>query len=96
VAYVKAVRAFLDAFAMGTDKEAIIDILIKHTPVKDRQVYYTMMPSSFEPNGRVNVDYLRAEQALYAREGLLTDPVDVDTLVDHQYVEYAVARLGER
>jgi hypothetical protein len=55
-----------------------------------------MMPSSFEPNGRVNVDYLRAEQALYAREGLLTDPVDVDTLVDHQYVEYAVARLGER
>jgi ABC-type nitrate/sulfonate/bicarbonate transport system substrate-binding protein len=96
VAYVKAVRAFLDAFAMGTDKEAIVDILIKHTPVKDRQVYYTMMPSSFEPNGRVNVDYLRAEQALYAREGLLTDPVDVDTLVDHQYVEYAVARLGER
>jgi NitT/TauT family transport system substrate-binding protein len=77
-------------------KEAIIDVLIKHSAVKDRAVYQMMVPTGFERNGRVNVEYLRAEQEIYAREGLLTDPVDVAALVDHQYVDYAVARLGRQ
>ena len=71
-------------------------VLIKHTAVKDRAVYLTTDPSGFEPNGRVNVEYLRGDQELYAREGLLTDPIDVATLVDLQYADYAVARLGRR
>jgi NitT/TauT family transport system substrate-binding protein len=96
VAYLKGVRAYLDAFTSGVDKEAVIDILLKHSTVKDRAVYYTMPPVGFDPNGRINGDYLRAEQELYAREGLLTDPANVDTLVDPQYADYAVARLGAR
>ena len=96
VAYLKGLRAYQDAFDSGTDKEAMIDILIKHSPVKDRAVYYTMVPAGFELNGRINVDFLRAEQEIYGRAGLLTDPVDVTTLVDHQYADYAVARLGRR
>lgn len=96
VAYLRGLRAYQDAFDTGVDKEAIIDILIQHSPVKDRTVYYTMVPAGFERNGRINVDFLRAEQEIYAREGLLTDPVDVATLVDHQYVDDAVARLGRQ
>jgi NitT/TauT family transport system substrate-binding protein len=96
VAYLQGLRDYLDAFDLGIDQEEIVDILIKHTAVKDRAIYLTTQPSGFEPNGRVNVEYLRAEQELYAREGLLTDPVDVAALVDLQYADYAVARLGRR
>jgi NitT/TauT family transport system substrate-binding protein len=96
IAYLKGTRAYLDAFTAGTDKEAVIDILLKHSTVKDRALYYTMPPVGFDPNGRINVEYIRAEQELYAREGLLTDSANVDTLVDPQYADYAVARLGAR
>ena len=96
LAYLKGLRDYVDAFSSGARRDEVIDILIKHTPVKDRALYATMLPVGFEPNGRVNVDYLRGEQELYRREGLLTDPIDVATMVDHQYVDYAVSRLGRR
>jgi ABC-type nitrate/sulfonate/bicarbonate transport system substrate-binding protein len=96
VAYLRGVRDYVDAFNTGTGQDEIVDILIKHTPIKDRAVYATMAPAGFEPNGRINVEFLRAEQDLYAREGLLTDPMDLAALVDHQYVDYAAARLGRR
>jgi hypothetical protein len=84
------------AIDMGVEKEAIIDILNKHSAVKDRALYYTMVPTGFERNGRLDVEYLRAEQEIYAREGRLTDPVDVATLADHQHVDDAAARLGRQ
>jgi ABC-type nitrate/sulfonate/bicarbonate transport system substrate-binding protein len=96
VAYLRGVRDYIDAFGSGTGREEIIDILIKRTPIKDRTVYASMPSAGFDPNGRINVDFLRAEQELYAREGLLTDFADPATLVDHQYVDYAAARLGRR
>ena len=55
-----------------------------------------MKPAGFEPNCRVNVDYLRAEQELYLREGIMTETVDIPSLVDNQYADYAVERLGRR
>jgi len=96
LAYLKGLRDYVDAFDGGAGQDEIVDILIKHTPVKDRAVYATMRPAGFEPNGRVNVDYLIAEQDLYVREGMMTETVDIPSLVDHSYADYAVERLGRR
>jgi NitT/TauT family transport system substrate-binding protein len=96
VAYLKGVRDYVDAFSTGPGQDEIVDILIKSTPVKDRAVYATMKPSGFEVNGRINVEYLIAEQELYLREGMMTETVDIPSLVDHQYTDYAVERLGHR
>jgi NitT/TauT family transport system substrate-binding protein len=96
VAYLRGLRDYIDAFDHGIGKDEMVDLLIKHTPVKNRALYATMQPVGFDPNGLINVDYLRVEQDIYAREGLLTDPADVSALVDLQYVEYATARLGRR
>jgi NitT/TauT family transport system substrate-binding protein len=96
LAYLKGLRDYVDAFDSGVGQDEIVDILIKSTPIKDRAVYATMKPAGFEPNGRVNVDYLRADQELYVREGMMTETVDIPSLVDHQYVDYAVERLGRR
>jgi NitT/TauT family transport system substrate-binding protein len=96
VAYLRGVRDYIEAFDNGRGKEEVTEILIKSTPIKDRALYDTMGSVGFEPNGRVNIDYLRSEGDLYVREGLLTYPVDAATFVDHQYVDYAVGRLGRR
>jgi NitT/TauT family transport system substrate-binding protein len=96
LAYLKGLRDYVDAFDGGAGQDEIVDILIKHTPVKDRAVYATMKPAGFEPNGRVNVDYLIAEQDLYVREGMMTETVDIPSLIDHSYADYAVERLGRR
>lgn len=96
LAYLRGVRDYVDAFSTGLGQDEIVDILIKSTPVKDRAVYATMNPSGFEVNGRINVEYLIAEQELYLREGMMTEPVDIQSLVDHQYADYAVERLGRR
>ncbi|HEY7066243.1 MAG TPA: ABC transporter substrate-binding protein [Chloroflexota bacterium] len=96
VAYLKGVRDYRDAFDRGADKEAIIDVLVKRTPVKDRALYATMSPVGLDPNGQLAIAYLASEQELYAREGLLTSLIDVASLVDSQYADYAVAQLGRR
>src|SRR5205823_5970825 len=72
VAYLHGVRDYLDAFETGRGQDEVIDILIKSTPIKDRALYATMRSVGLEPNGRVNVEYLRSEADLYVREGLLT------------------------
>ena len=96
LAYLKGMRDYIDAFSSGVGQDEIIDILINHTSVKDRAVYATMKPAGFEPNGRVNVDYLISEQELYLREGMMTEAVDIPSLVDNSYADYAVERLGRR
>jgi NitT/TauT family transport system substrate-binding protein len=96
LAYLEGVWDYVDAFSSGVGQDEIVDILIKSTPIKDRAVYATMKPAGFEPNGRVNVDYLRAEQELYLREGMMAEAVDIPSLVDNQYADSAVERLGRR
>ena len=96
VAYLQGLRDYLDAVSTGLHQGEIVDILIKYTAVKDRTAYATMKPTGFDANGRINVPYLISEQDLYLRVGLMTEAVDVPSLVDHQYVDYAVERLGRR
>jgi NitT/TauT family transport system substrate-binding protein len=74
----------------------VIAALAKNTPVKDPALYLKMAPVGFDPNGRVNVQALQADQDLSIRLGLHRDQVDMSKVVDNQYVDYAAARLGRR
>ena len=96
VGYLRGVRAYLDAFDRGIERDAVIAALAKNTPVKDPGLYLKMAPVGFDPNGRVNIQSIDADQEMSLTLGLHKDKVDLSKVVDNQYVDYAAERLGRR
>ena len=47
-----------------------------------------------DPNGRVTVERLAADQDYFLTHGYQQQRVDMSVLVDHQYVDYAAQVLG--
>jgi len=94
VGYLRGIRAFEDARRKGVDRDAVIEIMMKYTAVKDRALYDEMVWPSFEVNGRVSAASLSAEQAYYQQLGMVPQPVAMDRVIDEQYVRAAVDKLG--
>jgi NitT/TauT family transport system substrate-binding protein len=94
VAYLRGLRDFVDAFSRGRDRAVVVQALIHHTPVKDPAAYDRMIPTGFNPDGYMNVESMAADQEWFVAQGRLPQRADLATVVDHQYVEYTLARLG--
>lgn len=96
LAYIKAARYYNDAFVKGDPdrKREVVQILIRNTPVKDPALYDRMVMPGIDPNGRVNVDALAAQQNWFLSKGSQKSRVDLRTVVDHQYVDWAIQQLG--
>jgi len=96
VAALKAVRLYNDAFFKHDPqvREELIQIFIKHTPVKDRGLYDRMVFQGFDPDGRINRESVERDMQYYLATGQLQAPVDLDRLIDLRFADYAVAVLG--
>jgi len=95
-AYLQGTRAYLDAVTKGADRDGINAILAKHTAVKDLALLAKIAPTGFDPNGRMEIKSLEADQDWFLKLGLQQSRADLGTVMDYQYVDYAVARLGKR
>ena len=97
-AYVKAVRVYNDALRDGRLAGAagayVVDILVKKTNVKDRNVLEHMVPHGSNPAGAVNADSLRADYRFYKSQGMIPKDIDPDSIVDSSFAAAANARLG--
>lgn len=93
-AHVRGARDYLDARAGGANREEIIGILLKHTALKDRPLYDTMPWSGFDPDGRVNVEAIAAAQSWFTEHAYVPRPIDLQTVIDQRFSEYAAAQLG--
>ena len=98
-AYLRAVRDYMDALRdgrlVGPAADAVIDILIARTPLKDRAVYHDMTAFVIDPNGAVNTASLRDDLRFYRARGLVADPAITATqLVDPSFAAAAVRTLG--
>lgn len=96
VAYLRATRAYIAAVVDGTDRDVINAILAKHTAVKDPALYAKMAPTGFDPDGRLEMKSLEADQDWFMKLGLQKERTDLSKIVDYEYVDYAVSRLGKR
>jgi len=96
VAYLKGNRAYLDAVTKGTDRDDINAILARHTAVKDLSLLAKIAPTGFDPNGRLELKSLEADQDWFLKLGLQQARADLGKVIDYRYVDYAVARLGNR
>jgi NitT/TauT family transport system substrate-binding protein len=95
IAYIRGVRAYNDAFGPKRQgRDEAVQILVKHTPIKDTADYERMRPAGLDPDGKVNLDSMRQDLAYYERAGLVSVPVDLAKVVDTSFQEYAVQRLG--
>lgn len=94
-AYVRGIRDYVNAFYKNIGKAEIISILTKATDITDPALFDKMNIIGVDPDGRVNVQSISADHDWYFAKGLMPQKVDVTKVVDHQYVEYAVERLGK-
>lgn len=89
-AYLRGARAYHDAVEHGIDREKVLSLF---TDPKD--------PSGTEhnlvgvnPDGFINAEALQDEISWLRREGFLTQPIPLEQIVVHSYVEDALADLG--
>ncbi|MFL6798547.1 MAG: ABC transporter substrate-binding protein [Xanthobacteraceae bacterium] len=98
-AYLRGVRLYNDALKEGRlngpRADEVIDILVKHTAIKDRGIFRRMVPSYCNPNGEVNAASLARDLAFFRELGLIErKDVTVETVIDPSFARAAVARLG--
>ena len=94
VAYLRGARDYNAAFKRGVGRAEIVQILMKHTSVKDAAMYERMGLSYIDPDGALNLANLTDQEAFYADFGAIPTRIDVQTLVDNRFREGALQRLG--
>jgi len=96
VAYVKGVRMFNDAFTkkIPAARDEAVDLLVKRTDLKDKAGYDKAVMPGIDPDGKLNVDDLKAQQDFYIAQGEQKDRIDVEKTVDASLTEAAVKTLG--
>jgi NitT/TauT family transport system substrate-binding protein len=93
LAYLRGARDYVKAMATGEGKADIISILVRNTTVKDRDLYDRMGMSYIDPDGTMNLKYVRAVLDYYEAAGVI-QKTDVAGLVDDSFRQAAVAKLG--
>jgi NitT/TauT family transport system substrate-binding protein len=94
VAYLRGARDFHEAIYRGGDRDKIIDILVKHAPVKDREAYRRMILPGTEPNGDVNLASLQEALAEFTTAGDVGPGANLGKIVDLSFIGYAQQVLG--
>ncbi|HEY7064927.1 MAG TPA: ABC transporter substrate-binding protein [Chloroflexota bacterium] len=95
VGYLKGVRDYMNAFEYDIDKDAIIDIMVKETALKDPAVYRRISYGWTDPNGLLRRASVDGDAQLFYELGLLREPVDLSQAYDDEYRQAAVRDLGE-
>lgn len=93
-AYLRGARDYNEAFKAGRGRAEIVQMLVKHTVVKNPAIYARMGMSYIEPNGSLSIKELNDQVAYYAKRGA-SEGLDVETITDRRFVKAAVAKLGE-
>jgi NitT/TauT family transport system substrate-binding protein len=97
VAYLQALREYNDAFVKNEPeaKRRVVDILVRNTTVTDPTLYDRMPMPGLDPNGRINVASLDADQDSWIEAGYQRQKVNLADAVDTTFITAAVAELGE-
>ena len=94
-AYLKGVRDYNDAFVKGEGKTEIIEIMTKHTSLKDPALWEKVFVTGLDPNGKMFLDDVLKQYEVYKENGAISGDVDFDKAVDTDITEKAVEILGE-
>ncbi len=93
-AYVRGLRDYHEARTKGRDREEIIAMFQKYTPLKERAIYDQMPWPSSNPDGYLNAEAIASAQDWFHENGFVPVKVDLSKVIDNQFADYAVAQLG--
>jgi NitT/TauT family transport system substrate-binding protein len=96
VAYLRGVRDYYEAFHAKPPKgrAEMVNILIKHTLIKDPRTYDRMVLPAVDPNGELNVASIQEALSQFIADGDVKGPLDLDRIVDPRFIKYAQSVLG--
>ncbi len=94
VAFMRGSRDYKRAVELGDRRAELVQVLTKHTSVKDPTMYERMGAGYVDPDLAIDLADIVAQAAYYVRHGLLQGGFDVTTLEDRSFREAALARLG--
>jgi NitT/TauT family transport system substrate-binding protein len=93
-AYLRGVRDYCQAYHGGSNRDEMIQRLIR-TGVETRpELLYKYPWPARDPNGRINVDSMLDMQAWFRANKFSDANLPADRLVDASYTDYAVKKLG--
>jgi NitT/TauT family transport system substrate-binding protein len=75
-------------------RDEIVQVLAKHTDIKDPGQYTRMGTHGVSLNGEIDEQVLSDMQDYYIRYGTQQHKIDVAQVLDRSHLEYAVQRLG--
>jgi NitT/TauT family transport system substrate-binding protein len=98
IALVKAMRFYDDSLKgghiAGPNADAVIDILVKYSFLKDPKVHRAIISQVVDPNGELNVPALQMAWQYFKDAGQIDGKVTVNDVIDLSYVHQAVKVLG--
>ena len=96
VAYVQGIRDYYDAFITGRKpRSELIPTMIAHTPIKDPALWEQLRVADVDPDGYANRASLEGELKWNVEHGMVADGLDLATVIDDQFADYAVQQLGK-
>jgi NitT/TauT family transport system substrate-binding protein len=97
VAYLKGVRDYTDAFFANKDRDAVIQVLVQNTPIKDAKLWEAMGPLTVDVNGEFSVEDMIRQAEFHKKQGTLSGNIpDLTKVVDTSFIKAAVAQIGRR
>lgn len=94
-AYLKGVRDYNDAFNKDIGKEEVIDIMMKHTAMKDAELWEKVNVTGLDPDGKMFIDDILKQYETYKANGAIRGEIDFDKAIDTTITEKAVETIGE-
>lgn len=97
VAWLRAIRDYMAAYGPQKTNQAEISAMIAtQLKAKDAKLFERAGAVGFDMNGLVNAADLKVQQDWYVKQGLVKEPVKIEDVVDHRFVEHAQQLLGKK
>ena len=94
-AYLKGVRDYNDAFMKGINQDEIIDIMTKHTAMKDPELWKKVHVTGLDPDGKMFTEDIYKQYDAYKANDAIRGEVDLEKAIDTSITEEAVEVIGE-
>ncbi|MCG3086513.1 ABC transporter substrate-binding protein [Sporosarcina cyprini] len=95
LAYLKGLHDYNDAFFKDIGKAEVIDIMVKHTALKDPALWDKVHVTGLNPNGDMYVEDIKKQFDSYKANGAILGDIDFNIAIDTSLADKAVEILGE-
>lgn len=97
-AYILGVRdandALVDGKFAGPKGDAVVDILVEYSLVKNPAVHRSFVQSAINPDGKLDVPSMQEDMRVFREAGLIEGKVLVEQAVDHSFLDAVLKELG--